>query len=100
LFFPHEVIGVLDEVLISGEHCCSFLVDVLDGAQGVLLLAADGDDPILARDFDDVVGMVCGRHKLCQCQIAANGVVREDDVHDVKVELLYAVDEGLTRQMS
>jgi hypothetical protein len=67
------------------------LVGALEGAHRVLLIAGVRDDAAAPWHLEDVVTMVSCCHELGEGWIPEDGVVREADVGDVKVNELGVV---------
>ena len=75
-------VGVVD--------CCS-LEGALEGAHRISLFTWDRDDSAASRHLVDIVAVVGDGHELGQGWIPKDGVVRQTDVRDVKVNELGAV---------
>ena len=71
------------------DHCC--LVGVLEGAHRISLFTRDRDDAAAPWHLEDIVAVVGCFHKLGQCWIPKDGVVRQTDVGNIKVDELGAV---------
>ena len=63
----------------------------LEGAHRISFFTGDCDDPAAPWHLEDVVAVVGHCHELGQCWIPKDGVVRQTDVGDVKVNELGAV---------
>src|SRR4051812_48155268 len=70
--------------------CCG-LVGALEGAHRILLIADDRDDATASWHLEDVVAVVRHRHELGEAWVPEDGVVREANVRDVKVDELGVV---------
>ena len=77
--------------------CCS-LVSALERAHRVLLLAGDRDDTDSPWHLEDVVAVMGYCHKLGEGWIPEDGVVRQADVGDIKVDELGVVVVALDRR--
>ena len=63
----------------------------LEGAHRVSFFAWDRDDSAASRHLEDVVAVVCHCHELGQGRIPKDGVLRQTNVGDVKVDELGGV---------
>ena len=82
------VVGVVD--------CCS-LKSTLEGAHRVSFFTWDRDDSAASRHLEDVVAVVGDGHELGQGWIPEDGIVRQADMRDVKVDELGAVVLALSQ---
>ena len=67
----------------------------LEGAHHILLIAGDRDDAAASWHLEDVVAVVSYGHELGQRWVPKDGVVRQANVSDVKVNELGAVAVAL-----
>ncbi len=77
-----SAVGVVD--------CCS-LESALKGAHRISLFTWDRDDSSASWHLEDVVAVMGDCHELGQGRIPEDGVVRQADVRNVKVDELGAV---------
>ena len=76
------VVGVFDSCGLEGT---------LKGAHRISFFAGDCDDPAASWHLEDVVAVVGHRRELGQGRIPEDGIVRQTDVGNVKVDELDAV---------
>ena len=68
----------------------------LKGAHRISFLAGDRDDPAASWHLEDILAVVGHRHELGQGWILEDGIVRQVDMGDVKVDELGAVVVALS----
>jgi hypothetical protein len=64
---------------------------MLDGAKGVPLIVANGDETTVAGDLESVEVVMSHCHELCEAWIAKNGVVGQCKVGDVEIKAFNVV---------
>ena len=55
---------------------CCFPVDLVGADKGILLVTGDRDDTYRAWHLEHVVGIVRGCHKLGECRMAQDSIIR------------------------
>ena len=68
----------------------------LEGAHRIPLFARDRDDSTASWHLEDVVAVVGHRHELGLVRIPKDGIVRQTDVSNIKVDELGAVVVALS----